>query len=163
MENNSAFDSFELQITTVAQGFLRETAKWAKFLSILGFIFIGLYVLVAFSMFAMGGAMASEDMSGMEGMGGMGSIMAMGGTALGIIYLLVALLYFFPVMYLYKFASNTKEALNSNSTDRLTTALENLKSHYKFMGILMVVALVFVVVAFIIAIIGVGAAAASGM
>lgn len=148
MEHNSPFDSFELQLTTAAQGFLRETAKWAKFLSIVGFIAIGFYVLAALMMFAVGGAMGSA-----EGMGSMGMMGAMGGTTLGIIYLLGALLYFFPILYLYKFSSRALEALNNNSTNHLTESLENLKSHYKFMGILMIIVFALMILGIIIGVI----------
>jgi hypothetical protein len=135
MENNSAFDSFELQLTESAKLFLRETAKWGRFLSIVGYVVIGLMVLGAFAMFALGGAMESLG-------GGMaGGMMAMGGTAIGIIYLLIALLYFFPVMYLYKFSTKTLAAFNNNNTEQLTDAFENLKSHYKFVGILTAIVL----------------------
>ncbi|MCR5863586.1 DUF5362 family protein [Flavobacterium sp. J372] len=43
------------------------------------------------------------------------------------------------MLYLFKFASNTKKALNSNNSDSLTDAFENLKSHYKFLGIVMII------------------------
>ena len=120
----SSFDSFELQFTTEAQSFLRETAKWAKFLAILGFIFVGLYVIMALVMFAAGGSMAaaSQDLEGMEGMGA-GGMMGAVGAAGGIVYLLAALLYFFPVLYLYRFATKAQFALNNNSTDQLTSSM----------------------------------------
>lgn len=155
MENTSPFDSFELQLTAAAQGFLRETAKWARFLSIIGFIFVALYIILALMMFAVGGAMGSA-----EGMGGMGMMGAMGGATLGIIYLLGAILYFFPILYLYRFASKALMAFESNSTEHLTSSLENLKSHYKFMGILMIIVLVLMVLGIIIGIVG-GLAAAT--
>jgi hypothetical protein len=159
MEHNSSFDSFELQITPVAQGFLKEIAKWAAFLSIVGFIFIGFLVLGALAMFAMGSAMSSN----MQGMGGsMGMMGMLGGATLGVLYLIIALLYFFPVMYLFKFSSNAKKALSSNNTEQLTTSIENLKSHYKFMGILTIIGIAFYFIIFIVAIVaGVGAAAGS--
>jgi hypothetical protein len=156
MEHNSSFDSFELQFTPVAQGFLRETAKWAKFLSIVGFVFIGFYVLIAFVMFAMGGAIGSQagQMEGMQGMSGPIGLMGIGGAAMGVFYLICALLYFFPVLYLYRFASNAKQALLANNTQQLTASFENLKSHYKYIGILMLIMLVFVLLFAGIAVIG---------
>ena len=154
-ENKSAFDSFELQFTQQSQGFVRETAKWATFLSIVGFIFIGFMVLGAVGMFAMGSTFSS--MGGASPMGAMGML---GGATLGVIFLLMAVLYFFPVMYLYKFAANAKEALNSNNTERLTVAFENLKSHYKFVGILTVIGMAFYLLMIIFSVVaGVAAAA----
>lgn len=156
MEHNSSFDSFELQFTPIAQSFLRETAKWAKFLAIVGFIFVGLYVLLALMMFSMGSAMdaASENMDGMGGMGMMGAV---GGAAMGVVYLIGALIYFFPILYLYRFAKNTLSALDSNNTEQLTNGLENLKSHYKYMGILMCIILIFIALGMILMFVGVAA------
>lgn len=157
----SSFDSFELQFTTEAQGFLKETAKWAKFLAIIGFIFVALYVILGISMFGMGGAMSSAaaEMEGMEGMGNTASMMRAGGIFMGIICIIVALLYFFPMLYLYRFATKAQFALNNNSTDQLTSSIENLKSHYKFMGILMLIGLIFMALYVFLLIIGLATAA----
>lgn len=133
MEEHSEVEEFGLQLNESAKGFLRETAKWAYFLSILGYVGIGLIVLVAIfagTIFATVGTM----MPG--GMGGLGSAF---GIIMTVVYLLFAALYFFPVYYLNKFASNAKMALKSNDTDSLTTCFEYLKSHYKFIGIMMVI------------------------
>lgn len=148
MEQNSSFDSFELQLTEQARGFLRETAKWAKFLSILGFIAVAFMVLGALAAFAVGGGGAN-----------IGPLAAMGPIFGGILFLLLAAFYFFPVMYLYKFSSNIKNAFNNNNTQELTKGFEYLKSHYKFVGIFTVIIIAFYILAIIIGIIaGVGAA-----
>lgn len=160
MEHNSAFDSFELQFTPVAQSFIREAAKWAKFLSIIGFIFIALYILVALMMIAGGAAMgANEELN--TASGGMGMMGAIGGTALGIIYLIVAVIAIFPTLYLSRFAGKAKLALDNNNTEYLTTSLENLKSYFKFLGIFTIVMLVLMIIGFVVGIIaGVSAAGA---
>lgn len=129
MEYNSPFESFELQVTSAAADFLRTAAKWAMFLSILGFIGIGFMILSALMMLVAGGAAAGMDSSPY----GAGAAMAPG--VIGVMYLVFAVLYIFPVIYLYKFSSNAKEAVNSNNSEKLTVSLENLKSHYKFVGI----------------------------
>lgn len=143
MEQNSPFDSFELQITPLAQGFLKETAKWALFLSILGFIGLGFLILGGLSMIAAGSMIDSVA-------GGMGAMGMFSGLTLGLVYLVFAILYFFPIYYLYKFASNTKQALQNNNTEKLTSSLESLKSHYKFMGILAILMIVFYILFIVI-------------
>ena len=131
MEENFNSENFEIQLTESAKGFLKETAKWAYFLSILGYVGIG--IIVMFAIFA-GTIFAS--ISSMSQIGNFGSSM---GTFISIIYLLMAALYFFPIYYLNKFASNAKIALRDNDTASLTTSFEYLKSHYKFIGVLTVV------------------------
>jgi hypothetical protein len=48
---------------------------------------------------------------------------------------LFAAIYFFPVYYLYQYATKTSAALHSKNKQQLTDGLENLKSHHKFLGI----------------------------
>jgi hypothetical protein len=65
---------------------------------------------------------------------------------------------FFPVYYLNKFASNAKIACATNDSDKLTVSFQYLKSHYKFIGIIVIFSLYFLMI--IIAFIG-GAAMGS--
>ncbi|SHM16807.1 hypothetical protein [Flavobacterium chilense] len=147
MEETSVFEKFELQLDQTAKDFLKETAKWAYFLSILGFVGIGLMVLLAVFAGSIFGAMGA--MPGMRGMGG-GSF----GALIGVFYFFIAALYFFPVYYLNKFATNAKKAFRENDTEALTTSLGYLKSHYKFVGILMLSILVLYALIFVLGIFG---------
>ncbi|KOS05202.1 hypothetical protein AM493_03490 [Flavobacterium akiainvivens] len=146
-EQSSQFDNFELHVNAEAQSFLRETAKWATFLSILGFIGLGFMLLGGIFMMALGSSLATA-----------GSPMS--GVVVGLIYLIMAGLYFFPILYLNRFASKIKDALNSNRTDILTEAFGNLKSHYKFVGIATIVGIALFILFFIIGIVAAMGAAA---
>ncbi|CAA9202854.1 hypothetical protein ACHRVW_05860 [Flavobacterium collinsii] len=130
MEETSVFEKFELQLDQTAKDFLKETAKWAYFLSILGFIGIGLIIVIA--VFA--GTIFSVMGNSMPGMGGFGNSF---GVFMGFLYVFIAAIYFFPVYYLYKFAATTKRAFRDNDSELLTNSLGYLKSHYKFIGVLM--------------------------
>lgn len=148
MEEYSEIEEFELQLNESAKGFLRETAKWAYFLSILGYVGIGLIVLIAVFVGAIFTTIGSMMPAEMNNFG------AMGGSFLSAIYLIMAALYFFPVFYLNKFASNAKIALRDNDSKSLTASFEYLKSHYKYIGIMSLIILclyaliiVFVVIA----------------
>jgi len=143
-----------LQITSESRMYLAETAKWAKFLAIVGFVFLGIMVLFGlFFSTIMGGMMA-----GFGDEASAGAINAMGGF-MGIMYVVIALIYFFPCYYLLKFANQTKAALANNDTHTLTDAFKNHKSVYKFMGIFMIIILGFYALGFLVAIVG-GAATA---
>ncbi|AXB55320.1 DUF5362 family protein [Flavobacterium fluviale] len=146
MEEISAFEKFELQLDSTAKDFLKETAKWAYFLSIIGFIGIGFLLLIA--VFA--GTIFSA-LGTMQGMGGMGASF---GAAMGAAYFLMAALYFFPVYYLFKFSSNAKKAFRDNDSAALTESFGYLKSHYKFFGILMIILLSIYALFFVFAILG---------
>lgn len=152
-ENKSAFESFELQLTQEAQGFLREAAKWAMFLSILGFIGLAFMLLAGLTMFAAGSALDSVAT---------GAMAAFPASILGVVYLVMAILYFFPIYYLYKFASSTKQALLNSNTEQLTDSLRNLKSHYKFIGIITIIVIASYIVGAIV-MVSIFASAAAGM
>jgi len=148
-EQKSAFDNFELQFTQQAQDFLRETAKWATFLAIVGFIGEAFYVLIGIFYITMGSTLFQS--AGMPmGMAGMGAIF----PAVGVAFIIMAIIFIFPFLYLMRFASNTKAALAESNTEKLTKAFENLKSHYKFWGIFFIIILSFYALIFVIAMIG---------
>jgi uncharacterized membrane protein len=131
MENNSFEEPkvvLNLSINDEIKLYLKETAKWAKFLAIIGYIGIGFLVL--FSLFML---------FGMTALAGMFEALPL--SLMGIIYLLMALLYYFPVNYLNKFANKAKRALADNDQDEINLAFKNLKSMFKFMGILTIVVL----------------------
>lgn len=147
MEETSVFEKFELHLDESAKDFLKETAKWAYFLSILGFIGVGFFVIIA--IFA--GTIFSTLGSTMPGMGAYGGSF---GVVMSVMYLVLAAVYFFPVYYLFKFSSNAKKAFRENDSEALTTSFGYLKSHYKFIGILMVAMLVLYGLFFVLAMFG---------
>lgn len=123
-------ESNDLSLTTGSKMFLKESAGWTKFISIVGFVFLGLLVIVAlFAGSLIGAAMESSGMA------------MMGGAFITALYLAMAVLYFFPIYYLFQFSSKMKAALREQSSDLLQQAFENLKSHYKFMGIFLIIVL----------------------
>jgi len=132
---------FEMRLSQTAAEYLKESARWSFFLSIIGFIGIGFMMLAAvfvtFLSSLTNSAFGSSEANVLGPMQGMLSGM----------YVLLALLYFFPVYYLFKYAKGTKEALLLHDSDALEAALGYLKSHHKFVGIMMIVILSIYVVA----------------
>ena len=117
-----------MELNQKATDFLLETAKWATFLAIIGFITIALMVIASFSI----GAFMTQIPENSLGLSA---------QFFSFFYLIFAGIYFIPVFFLYQFGSKTKKAFFSNDTDLLTFGLKKLKSHYKFLGIVTVVML----------------------
>jgi hypothetical protein len=148
MTQETSSNLFELQIDQQAASYLGETAKWAKFLAIMGFIVCVIVVIAGIVVGAFMGTAAST-------LGGdsapfasrMGSSL---GGAIAIVYILVSLLYFFPCFYLFKFASKMQVAIRGNDQNQLISSFANLKSCFKFLGILTIIILSFYLLAFII-------------
>ena len=89
-----------LELTNESKFYLKETAKWAKFLSILGFVFMGLMVIA--------GIFIGSFMSKMTNFSSFA--MPFPSSLLSIMYIVIAVLYFMPCYYLYQFAVKTKTA-----------------------------------------------------
>lgn len=132
MEEKSVFETFELEVNNEIKDFLKEISKWSYFLSIMGFIAIG--IMVVFGIFF--GAIMSFSLGGANPYQNFGAS-SMG--YLGLVYVVIGLVYFFPVYYLFNFSKNMKRALNNNGNNEFKAAFSNLKSHYKFVGILTIV------------------------
>jgi hypothetical protein len=132
----------ELQITPEAVSFLATTARWTKFLSILGFIMTGFLIIagIALSVFL------STFGNTMENSGPMSYFNS---GYIGLIYVAFAIIYIWPVIYLNNFSNATTRAVRSGSTERLTYAFRNLKRMFQFIGILTIVLLVIYVIAII--------------
>jgi len=152
-EQNSQFDNFELQITQEAKGYIKETAGWATFLAIIGFICVAFGLLIGIFYMAMSDTM-------IQGAGSMPKGMESIFSVVGAIMVVGALAMLFPLISLIKFASGVKAALNDNNTDKLTKAFRSLKSHYKFVGILTIIGIAVYILGIVaIVVIGIGTAA----
>jgi len=127
-ENLQAKD-VNLKLTTESLNYLSETRKWTMFFAILGFIGIALMILGAIII----------GIIGLVGgtFGSMSEAWIMG--VIAIVYLAFGVLYFFPVFYLLKFSTNMRNAIEKSDQSILTLAFQNLKSHYRFLGILIIV------------------------
>ena len=135
----------DLTLTNAARSYLMETAKWARFLAIVGFVMIGFLVIAAFFIGCLMSSVPEfQEIPGFAGMGG---------AFFTIMYLVLATLYFFPTLYLYRFATRTKSALESKDSEALGGGLENLKSTFKYLGILMLILLGFYALIFVFSIV----------
>lgn len=143
MENiESIDDNFgegEMKINAQSLEHLRQTARWTNFLSIVGFIMIGLMVIGMLGLIATQGQMSRSRYGG--------------GLDTGIvilIYLIMIVVYFFPVYYMYQFSGKMKSAINQKDTMTFTTATDFLKKHFQFVGVLVIIGLSLYALAFLV-------------
>jgi len=140
---NAITELEQLTITSAAKGFLKETAKWCKFLSILGFIGLGILLLSSFFVGTIYNNMPEAATMPINL-----------GTAMTIFYILMIAIYVFPLYYLYQFSVKLKKALNTKDDAILAAAFEMLKSHYKFVGVFTIIILSIYILAGIVGILG---------
>ncbi|MBT8195328.1 MAG: hypothetical protein KJO64_02800 [Bacteroidia bacterium] len=138
-------NSKNLTLSNAALTYIKESANWSQFLAILGFIAVAFMVIFAVIMFF---AFSSIP-------GDLGDL-PIPSSLFSILYLLLAVLYFFPVWYLYNYSSGVKDAITMNDSAALEEGLKNLKSHHKFMGIMTIIIIGFYILGFLMAILFAG-------
>lgn len=119
-----------LLVSDVSKKYLKEISSWATFFAVLGFIGVGLMALVAIIVVAVVPFIPTD---------GSDQLAAFPMALIGGLYFALAVLYFFPVLYLFRFASKMKLALMESNVLRVDDAFKNMKSHFKFMGIMTIV------------------------
>ena len=151
MEQNQSTPVSGLGIDTSSKFHLAEAARWAKFLSIVGFVVCGLVVILGIFAGSLFSSQTNKYASEFEGMNSIGSGI---GSAMAIIYIVVAILYFFPCLFLFRFANLMKAALAIDEQDSLIRSFQNLKKMFRYVGILTIVILTLYLILFLIVIAG---------
>lgn len=141
METTQNLLNADLQIDAVSHSYLAETAKWATFLSVLGFIGSGILAIVAFFAGTAMSTLSSNPYGGGSAFMGAGFVTAL--------YLVIAIVYFFLSLLLYRFATKMKSALYGTDQEALNNSFLNLKNLYKMMGILAIIYLAMIVLGII--------------
>ncbi|WP_188928958.1 hypothetical protein [Puia dinghuensis] len=147
MEPTMQTNLFELQVDQTAMAYLRDAARWAKFLAVAGFVFCALFVVVAL--------LVATVLAGLfTTMGTSSAVGGLGPGFIAVVYIGIALLNFFPNLYLYNFANRMKIALLNNDQDQLNISFKNIRALFRFVGVLMIIVLGFWVLFILVLIIG---------
>ncbi len=146
----AAHPEIQLIVTEDIRSYLYDMAKWTKFLAIVGFIVTGLTAMAAFGAGAFMAVMAKINPL----------IANISSGVFTLYFLIIALLYFYPSLLMYKHSTAANRAVLYGDQLSLSVAVKNLKSFFKFWGILMIVVIALYVLIFLLAIVG-GIAAAS--
>lgn len=132
-----------LELSKASESYLKDTSNWTLFFSILGFIMIGLMVLGSILITIIFSVIENEKLPPITGI------------FLGIFYFVFAIIYLFPIIYLYRFSTNMKNAIEKKEESSLETAFKYFKSHFKYLGIVTIVFIaLYIVMAVIMALSG---------
>lgn len=118
-----------LYITEENKKDMITTSRWGKFLAILGYLFIGLMVLI--------GLVAT--IGGFFAQGMFGSAFPFPIWIFGLFYLLISALYFMPVHKMYLMCDHMRKSVDGNNQQNLNSAFSNLAKLYKYSGIMVIV------------------------
>lgn len=123
MENNSnqGDNLFNISIEGAARDFLTTAATWARIVAIVGFISAGLSVLDA--------VVGKSGESGATIVGS--TIGALIGAAISVAI----------NIFLYRFATNTLASVSNMSQVQFNEGINNLRTYFKILGIIMIIVL----------------------
>lgn len=147
MEQQQNSSLFELNLSSDAKSHLAETARWARFLAICGMIALVLMVIfgIIASLAISKAGSEFDDLYRQQG-----GISSSGlGAGMMVVYLLIGLLYFFPLLFTLQFASKMKTALTSGDDLMLSESFRSLKKTFRYLGVLTIIALAFFIMALV--------------
>jgi len=125
----------KLVVTEEMRSYIYEISKWARFLSIIGFILSAFLIIGSFGI----GAALTANPSMVAQLGPLAGAGAIGVT---IVYLVLALMYFYPSLLLFRFSNKGKQGVLYGDQESLDAAMMNMKSLFKFWGIFTIVIMI---------------------
>ncbi len=144
-------------LTPLGQQYLDQTRPWVRFMSILAFVGAGFMALAGAGIMLAGLAGGFSD----RGAGRMFG--AIGGMALGAVYLGMACLYIAPGVFLHRFAGSIWQLKLAPNAGALDEALRHQRSFWRYIGIMSLIGLIVGVIVVVLAIvIGIAGAMLAG-
>lgn len=138
MESNQESGKIEIGPDTLNN--LNATWKWTMFLSVFGFIFLGLMIGIGLVTSTFLTAFKTSDTN-----------LGIPETLVIIIFILTAVIYFFPVFFLFRFSKNIRDAIQKTNNRKLARAFRNLRIYFAYIGIMIIAGLCIYFVALIAA------------
>lgn len=129
IEEEAIFET-DLQLDMESRTYLKEAAKWARFLGILGFIGSGFILLAILIIWY-----SSSQAFGLLGNSSL-ALASMGMGILIFIYLLLAVISFLVALFTFRFGQRTSRALLNDQQMDLKSGLSNLRFIFRTYGIM---------------------------
>jgi len=129
MAENQSF--LELQVDQTASKNLSEVARWARFLSITGFVCMSLMVIFFVSMQSRLAAAMSQIVPGFSDLNGIGVLLA--------IIIIAAAVGCLLLYFLFRGSTLIKRGIETKNQEVFNTGLASLKAYFTMYGILAIV------------------------
>ncbi|MGC1392592.1 MAG: hypothetical protein WA816_16275 [Bacteroidales bacterium] len=136
----SPLENRKIEIEQETLNHLNTTRKWAMFLAIIGFIILGMFIVIA----AIAVTFFSAFKSSQSGFG-------ISESMIFVILLLVAIVSYFPIRFLFRFSKFTSHAIHTIDKLEFNKAIKNLKYYFAYIGVLIIIILSIYIVVLIIA------------
>jgi len=129
MAENQSF--LELQVDQTASKNLSEVARWARFLSITGFVCMSLMVIFFVSMQSRLAAAMSQIVPGFSDLNGIGVLLA--------IIIIAAAVGCLLLYFLFRGSSLIKRGIETKNQEVFNSGLASLKAYFTMYGILAII------------------------
>jgi hypothetical protein len=137
MDNTQETRKIEIDQNTLKH--LDTLRKWTMFHAILGFIVLGLFVII--------GVIAGTFLSAFSTVKTGSEITDL---SILIIIFLLSVAYFFPVFFLFRFSKYSARAIHTHSKEYFHRAIKNLKAYFIYLGVIIILFLLLYVVVLIV-------------
>jgi hypothetical protein len=127
-ENTSGTDKIDIDQDSLRS--INTLRKWTMFHAILGFIFLGLFVITG----AIAGTFLTAFSTGKSGLG-------LNELSVMVIIFILAVAYFFPVLFLFRFSKYSAHVVQTRNKKDLNMALKNLKAYFVYLGVILIICL----------------------
>jgi len=132
MDDNQSI--LELQVDQTASKNLAEVSRWAKFLSITGFVFMACMLIFFIAMRSQIASTLSQVIPGFADVNSLGVLVAFFIIIAGIVFLLM--------YFLFRGSILIKKGIETKSQDMFNNGLASLKAYFMMYGILAIIALI---------------------
>jgi len=133
-KNTEEAKNFDVSVSETSNDYLKKTAPWMKFVSIVGFIMCGIMVIAGFVMMLNSGNTFS------------GSNIGIGA---GFLYLVGAVIFFIINRFLFLYANGVNKVYKLNDYDALETAFKMQKNFWKIVGIFFIIYISLIAIAMV--------------
>lgn len=137
----------DLRLDAESRIYLREAAKWARFLGILGFIGSGIILIATFFIWYSSSQLFGQISNNRSGFASLG----VGGLV--IFYPILAVVSFLVALFTFRFGQRTYRALLTDSQVDFRSGMSNLRLIFRLYGILAIIYLGFIALGILIGIV----------
>jgi hypothetical protein len=117
-----------MELGPEALNHLNATRKWTMFLSVLGFIFLGLLIVAGIATNTFLSAFKTEEVN-----------LGIPESFLLILFIVISVIYFFPVFYLFRFSRSARDAVQNRDIKKMEKALKNLRIYFTYIGVMAII------------------------
>jgi hypothetical protein len=120
-------DESKIEIGPEALNNLNVTRKWTTFLSVLGFIFLGLIIVAGLATSLFLTTFKSQQAN-----------LGIPEWLMFVVFIVIGILYFFPVFFLFRFSRNTRDGIQNQDPEKLAKGFRNLRLYFAYLGIMVI-------------------------